>query len=399
MIQRNKRDRVTGRPVLNRGAATQKENLVRLVILTSFVLAFVVLGVTVGLKHTPDADETRYHLPATVQYMQQFPHLDLRDYRSASGPLPYILLSFWARVFGANVVSLRVAIMLFGMLTLLVVWAFLNEEKLKTQILITFFILLHPYFLFRSFSLYTVVPALFFGLLSLLLFKRYQASHLRPFLLIIYVLCSTAAVLTRQVYLSYTAGIALFALASRLPVVRNLVSREFKYSYGSVALMLFPALVLGLLILHWGGVTPPRFVGYAYSGLNFAHLDFIFVFLGFWYWPLFLDNLRRVPKWVYVIAGLVAIHLIWIPLYRVGPTNETLGVIGATYAWLVGRDLPFLLLKGSQIVLWLLGVMVFVILARRREEPYALISIVHFLIMLSVPLVWERYYFAAFPTV
>jgi hypothetical protein len=367
----------------------------------AFILAFLVVGLTVGLRHTPETDEIRYHLPATLQYMEQFPHLDLRNYQSASGPLPYVIFMFWARAFGANIVSLRVAVMLFGLLTLLVAWALLEGEKLSTRVLITLLLFLHPYFLFRSFSLYTVVPALFFGLLSLLMLRKYEANHPRYFFLLAYVICSTAAVTSRQVYLSYALGVPLFAMASRLPRVRNLFSHGVRHSYGSVVLMIVPVLILGLLVLHWGGLTPPMFASYNYSGVNFAHVDFMLVFLGFWFWPLCLDNLKRVPKWVYLVAALAAVHLIWtpLPLYKADPKESYLGVIGAVYTWLAGLNLPLLLLKTSQIVLWVLGVVILVLLGQQRDEPYALISLVHFVIMLSVPFVWERYYFAAFPTV
>lgn len=391
---------VSGGLMLNSERVRQRPISKRRVLLASLILLFVLLGVTIGLTHRPDADETLYHMPATLQYMQQFPQLDLRDYHSASGPLPYILLSFWARLFGSGMVSLRVAIMLFGMFSLVVLWRLLKDVTPGTQFLVTLFFFLHPYFLLRSFSLYTVAPAVLFGLLTLLFFEEHQAASRKHLVLLLYVLSASAAVLTRQEFLSYPLGLAIFASASRIPLGRRVFPQEARHSFLTLALMFVPVLILGLMLLYWGGSTPPRFSVYAGAGPNLGQIDFILLFLGFWYWPLFLDNFKLIPKWVYALALIIGIHLFWTPLYREiqiggGPG----GIIGAVYTWLVRLGFPVLLLKITQIVIWMLGVMVFSIVVRRRREPFALISIVHFLVMLAIPFVWERYYFAAFPAV
>ena len=376
-----------------------KRTPVRIVPLVLLLLVFVTLGVTVGLGHKTDADETQYHMPATLQYMQQFPHLDLKDYHSASGPFPYVLLSFWARIFGPGMLSLRVAIMIFGMLSLVVLWRLMNDESLGTQLLVTLFVFFHPYFLFRSFSLYTVAPATFFGLLSLLLFRQYQTGSRKLLVLFAYVLSASAAVLSRQEFLSYPLGVAIFALASKIPWAGRVFPQKTRYSYSSLALMFVPVVLLGLLILYWGGSNPPRFAGYFKSGPIFRQLDFVFLFLGFWYWPLFLDNIKLVPKWLFVVAFVIGIHLFFVPLHRASAAEGGMGVVGAVYTWLINLNFPLSLLKATQFIVWLIGVMVFSIIVRRRSEAYALIAVLHFLIMLSIPFVWERFYFAAFPAV
>jgi dolichyl-phosphate-mannose-protein mannosyltransferase len=358
---------------------------------------YVVVGLTVGLWHQPEGDEFRFHQPAALQFARQFPRFDLVHYSSASGPVPYILLSLWIKVFGGTLVSLRVAVALCGLIALFTLWRLLARESLWTMTATMLLIATNHYFLYHSFSLFTIVPALCFGLAGLFFFERWSERPERRGALIASTLMIAGAVLSRQLYLSYAVALVACAALAKLGFQKTPGLPARSPTWAELSILLIPLALLAGLFALWGGTTPPGFAQpfdskLGHSAIVLRQLDFMPLYLGCWFWPLAVENARKLVRWLPAAAGLLVLHVLRGPLQIVSPGSDTMGTIAKLCSDLYRHGIPLGVLQASEALLWGIGILVLIVLLRAAELPYRLVSIAHLGVLATIPQIFERFY-------
>lgn len=359
------------------------------------VIAYVAIGAGAGLRATPDVDERLYHLPATLQFARQFPRFDLVHYPSASGPLLYVLLSVWVKLFGGSLIGLRIAVALLGLASILMVWKLLARDPVGTAAMTLALIVFDPYFAFRSFSLFTIIPALFFGLLALAAFEAYREGRHPRVALAGCAVALAAAVLIRQDYFSYTLGLVTYAGARALADRGRPSPAGRPVAWVAPLILATPLVPMLALFRLWGGSTPPTFARYfGGSPIHLLQLDFVPIFFGFWFWPLAIDHWRSLPRWLPFVAVLLGLHLLLGPLYSWAPGDPqtVMGTIARLFGELRVRGLPVPLLELIQALVWAVGLLSLAALVQDLLRPATFVALGHLALLSTIPLVYERYY-------
>lgn len=187
-------------------------------------------------------DESQYYLPAIRQIHAHWPRLDLKeDSLSATAPgYPYFLAGV-SLITGTERLVLRMAnwIISLGVLMLLY-FAWPGGSGRTFAVLAILPLAASNFFVKSSANVVTDNPCLGLttaALLALLLQPTIRALGRAS-------LCSAAAVFVRQSQLWLLAPIALATLRAS--------GKRWRYLF-----LLPPTLVLGWLVLSWGGLTPP----------------------------------------------------------------------------------------------------------------------------------------------
>ncbi len=351
-----------------------------------------------GLDQPVDYDEIHHHLPSIRLFMKDWPSMPLSGYESASGPVPYWLWAGWGKWVGDSLVAFRLLTLLLASACVLLLALLARRETPDRRTLLFLLMVLQPYFIARAFSLYTLVPAFFFGLLALVAYDRSRDERASALWLGVYAAAAALAIWSRQFYLSYAVGIAASFLLERFGSRRS----HKRVWLRGVAVVL-PLAALAVLIWVWGGTTPPGYAGNASRGLNLMQVDFAFIFLGLWFLPVFLDNLTNLPKWWLLLGAFLALHMLAGPLYMADPAavglagNTVTGVIPKALLMLKQIGIPVLGLHIVQTVAWWAGFGIAWFFVSHIRQRYVLIALAHVGILLFVPHVWERYYLAVVP--
>ena len=165
-----------------------------------------------------DRDERYFHYPTTLAFVEQFPQLNLADYRSASTPLYYVLLAPLTFVVGSGVVPLRAANAAMGLACLLAVYAILARRGGALRaLLFSAIFMMSPYFLGPAIRLSTDNLSLLFALLALAMTGRQRREDkatgcTRGLSANVLILLS---ILTRQIYAWLVGVYALVMLWSQ----------------------------------------------------------------------------------------------------------------------------------------------------------------------------------------
>lgn len=366
----------------------------KIVVLLSACAPLIALAILTRLSHNPLVDERDWHLPAIEWFIEQLPRIDLRNYHTSSGPVPYIVWAALGKLFGVvDLRMLRLSTLLCSLGGVAILWRLLSRERSALMMCVLLLIVLNPYYLTYSLTIYTMVMSLLFALAGILAFER-ATENRRVALLALYSLFTALAVLSRQIYVSYALGaLSCLLLSGAWP----LDGSRTRTRAAGWALLLLPVVLLAILFLHWGGTTPPAQTHLTGTrGINLRQIDFLFIFLGFWCLPAYIDNFRRIPWQIQVAALVVSFHLLVTPLY-IAEVNVVEGFIAKLTLALSQRGVPLVLLRLSHMLLWTMGLSVLYLLAKTPKRFYLHIVAVHYCVLLFIPQVWERYYLPVVP--
>ena len=173
----------------------------RIAVLLLVYAPFVGLALLTRLSHNPLVDEWAWHLPTIERFAEQLPHIDIGNYHTSSGPVPYIIWGMLGKLFGVDLRVLRLSTLLCGLGYVTILWRLLSREKTAVLLCVLAMIALNPYGLTYSFTIYTMVMSLFFASAGILALERATESR-RVALLAVYSLFTALAVLSRQIYVS-----------------------------------------------------------------------------------------------------------------------------------------------------------------------------------------------------
>ncbi len=373
--------------------------------LLAYLALFATVAALIRLDQPTLIDETEWHIRAIAVFLADFPAVDIRNFGGvgiASGPVPYIIWAAWGKLLSlpGTLDALpwyRLVTLLASMGGVAVVWRMARDVAPSQQLLVVGFAALMPYYFLGSFTIYTQVIALSFGLAALLFYRAYLASA-RTVHLLAAVALAVLAVASRQVFLAYAVGL----LADH--VLRPWLSRApRRRTYArDLALLLIPVAVLGGLFILWGGtVPPPAYLAEESTRVNWLQPNFALIVLGFWFLPVWLQELKAAPVLAIVLALAFAANLLFAPHYAV-TSEEMDGVVPSLLQAAGDFGVPELVLRLGQAALCFGGILVLYravreVAAQVDDAQFAFAALAHLGVLMVVPLVWERYYLPVVP--
>lgn len=269
----------------------------------AFVVLFELLVMAAGTIVRPGwdlwSDETR--LVATVENFGGEIDLEkLRHYHQMSPPLPFIIYALWGRLFGFELVTLRILSVLIAVITYLVFHRLLF--KISDDGKIAFWsgalLVVQPYMIGLSIFVYTDMLTILFVLLCLWAFTRRRAFWMG--------LSLAMAVLTRQYAAFLTLALVIFfaleyGRAKRADTFRMLMA-------GLIAMLPY-----AVLVIFWGGLSPAFDArGRLLDGQLYFHpptltlyISLIFIYI----FPMLVwkrkEFYRCGSRWLFAAAGSV----------------------------------------------------------------------------------------------
>jgi hypothetical protein len=315
------------------------------------VLVFLIVVVPLILKPEIDIydarDETSFHYPTILNFLDQFPALELANYRSATTPLYHVILMFAAQLLGPSIVQLRLISSIFSLGCLLVFYGYLSKRgDSRKAFIFAALLLFSPYFIGPAVRLSTDNAALLLAIASIYTMEA-GSPNTKNFLLTNVFILGT--VLIRQVYAWLVGAYVLFN------IVRNKL-RGIQW-----VSMLFPTLIpiggLAYFVFLWDGLTPPPFAGHFSYGLNWDVPVFIVSLVGLyglffspWYFKLYKQDSRLLP--FVVLMGFAIGYLLLHPVSNQYPVVDGSIFYRGGALWLIASRLPNFL--SSAIVFWFL---------------------------------------------
>jgi hypothetical protein len=351
-------------------------------------LPFIGFILLTRLSFQPIVDEHLFHLKTIEHFASSFPYFNLKDYPSASGPLPYIVWVMMGKIIGFDLWKLRFLTVLISYLSGVFFYLMCRDEKIPFPLLKTLIFILFPYIFLYSFTIYTMNFTLFWEIFSLRYFLKYVESQSKGDLRW-GVIGSLALVFSRQIDVALPVGTLCFFLVEKR--LRNLAS-------------LFACLVpiggLLLLVIYWNGITPP-FCQTAFPlSFKFTQLTLLFTVFGFYLQPIGLLEGRKVKGWP---ASFFLLLIPYLLIFNVPYPEEGLGIV------YYGIDSVSRIFQGrlsliGPLYLGMVGGLVFYGIARSiRESPRPPLAsyILLFYILLNSfnSFVYERFYYFAWPLV
>jgi hypothetical protein len=319
----------------------------------ALALIFLVLVVPLALKSEIDIydarDEESFHYPTIRDFWDDFPSIDLANYRSATTPLYHIILALGARVMGLNVIPLRLFSALFSLGCLLVFYTYLSKrgDRLKA-FFFTALLLFSPYFIGPAIRLSTDNAGLLLALLAIYAME-FSAPTTRNFVLTNVLIL--AAVWVRQIYVWLLGAYVLF----------NLRRTEFALEGKTLIRLIWPTLIpivgLAYFVFLWKGLTPPPFAGHFSYGLNWDVPVFLVSLVGFYglfFSPWLLQLYRRKPGLLPFIVLMIfaAGYLLLHPVSNEYPLVDGSIFYRGGALWLIASRLPNFI--GSALLFWVL---------------------------------------------
>jgi hypothetical protein len=351
-------------------------------------LPFIGFTLFTRLSFQPIVDEHLFHLKAIGQIASSFPYFNLKDYSSASGPLPYIFWVMIGKVIGFDLWKLRFVTVLISYLSSVLFLRTCQDEKIPFPLLKTLIFVFFPYIFLYSFTIYTMIFTLFWEIFSLRYFLKYGRSPSKGDLLWGGI-GSLALVFSRQIDVALPAGILCFFLVeNRLKKLTSLLA------------CLVPIGGLLLLVIYWKGTTSPPFQARFPLSFKLTQFTLFLTVLGFYLQPIGFFEGKRLRGWpVFCFLLLIPCLLIFnvpypkeglgIVYYGIDLASKTfyggVSLIGPLYLGLVGGLVCYGIARGI----------------RESRKPPLVSYVLLFYLLLSGfnPLVYERYYYFSWPLV
>ncbi len=225
-----------------------------LAILALPFLAGVILlrGLTVHLDTFHAADETYWHYPTILAFVDQPDIFQNVTYESATTPLFHYLMAGVVRVAGKPLWGLRLVNVLFSFIAMALFWALLDRWRGNQPVdplPFALFAAVSPYFFGNAFIVTTDSLAILLIMAMLISLLDYVRMPSTP-ALVAAAMALCLATLTRQttISLSLVAGSAIIMADSSI--------KEKVAGLGAIVLALIP---FGLFVIHWGGFVPPHY--------------------------------------------------------------------------------------------------------------------------------------------
>ena len=363
------------------------------------LLPFVTVALIMGLDFRLVGDEGIFSVRVIEKFASTWPRLNLADYAVTSTPLAYILLTGWGKIVGFEIWKLRLLTSGVTFIAAYVFYKLCKGQRLPYPLVSAFSLLLLPYVFFLGFTIYPENFALLFGVGALYYYLMNGGS---PGRMVAGSVLATLAIYCRQSYIVLPATLLGVDLLRRL---RRESAPSDRRSYWRPLILSVPILMFIPVYLLWGGATPPMTrvgAGGWHFELTLAHLNYILMFVGFYFAPMLLRAqtvaLVRTGRYVWLVAlGLLAVYLTFpVQLNDVAGHSVVAGVV------IHGLDLVGRLTWGgvgaaAKLAIWGIGLLI--VLAEWSDGPWTEektclvgVALSYIGLMIVTPLVYERYY-------
>jgi hypothetical protein len=279
-----------------------------------------VFAIITGLGFPMVPDELHYHLRTVTQFAGQFPLPDLTWYPSASGPLPFYLISLWVKIWGLSLPVAR-SLSLIASFLALVMFDWTRRKLFLTGSFPTSLILCFTaYFVMASVCILSINYALL-AEIALMALAIVWLRNPHPFTMLGITLLLIVIAWSRVVSLVLAFPL-LWAIWQMKTGIGNKVA-----SSALIALGLCSFLPLYML---WHGFSPPAFnESYQVNILNPAQLTLTLCMLGLYLAPVAVSGIRRWGgMWAYgLFGGVVALLFPLDPTGNYGPVVRVLGLL------------------------------------------------------------------------
>lgn len=213
----------------------------------------------------------------------------IKSYNEMSTPLPFILYSFWGRIFNFRIQTLRIFSVLVAFITYLLFHklVFSIFKDIKISLLTTAFIVLHPYMVGLSVFVYTDMLAILFIILSCIAIREQK-----PIILSISLAC---CLLCRQYLIFFILAAGLYYL---IKYFNNKIDKHvIRKMLLSCIISMLPLAILGLL---WKGLSPENDLRNMYldEGYSFhpSYLNLYVCQLSIYLVPIILISWKKFYK-------------------------------------------------------------------------------------------------------
>ncbi|MBN1427530.1 MAG: glycosyltransferase family 39 protein [Anaerolineae bacterium] len=366
------------------------------------LLAMPLLGMLLltGLDFRLVRDEALYHIKVIDQFAGTPLLTAIADYPSASTPLPYLIWALYGKVVGFDVWKLRLLTAVVTYLTAVLFCIVCKRQGLPYPLVSTLTLIGMPYVFFYGHTFYTISFGMFFCVLALHFYLQQDLKHW-----LWGALFAGCAIYSRQYYLSLPLGMLLYRLVAN----RRQLIPDLRHNFGHWIAAGLPILTILPLFWLWKGMVPPLHQADHFVYPVAQHVNFFFIFVGFYFWPMIVSAraLQTLREKAIVCCVILVVLL---PLYAAFRLtySENYNAIGVANGLLVhgfdivGNRLGDWAAEAAKFGVWLVGLAI--ILAAVFDMPwedakYKLMALwAAFLAMIIMtPYVAERYYVLPLP--
>ena len=292
------------------------------ILIISIYIAFAAISLT---RLNPHLDEIDSHLPTTKIFYNNdiISAITSQDYKSASTPLPYIIVSTPLKIF--NITPTLFTARLFNILiSLITLFIFIRlcDGKKNNLIIPALILLFYPYFIKPSFAFFMSIYGLMFFLLFIYLIEKKTGINI-----FFSGLSLALAVLCQQFYLI----VFVFYIGYRL--YKEYFTESGSKSLLSLIYFLLPFILPLIVFVLWGGLTHRNYRSWG-TGFSFVNLTGVLVTLGSVLFPYMIFNIKEIK-----VRGLITLLFLSVLLvlfaFPVWVNQPTVGGIsGLTFNFL-----------------------------------------------------------------
>jgi 4-amino-4-deoxy-L-arabinose transferase-like glycosyltransferase len=362
-----------------------------------FSLIFLSLIAFISAKLPFRGDEK--HLVETIRlFANNFSFETLKNYPEVTPPFFFIFYALWAKIFGSTIESLRILTLIISLITWQLVFYLISlfVKKNIHVLLLSFLVVINPYFLGTSVFVFTDMLTIMLCLSAVILFLKDKY-----YLFLIF--CSLA-ILCRQYAIIFPLSIIAFSIINLF----NGKPINKRYIFGT-ALTFLPLLILFFI---WGNVAPlngiQKWIVLAPHFYNISYINTYITFSVVYLLPLIIVFLYKRIGLNFLNVAFALIICLIILQFPITPSAaailqtdiRTVGFAHIALIKLLGEEsLTLRIILG---VLLFVGCFINVVLIKyflkdiknkiyRREMIFIIIWILFLIIMPLSYQVWEKY--------
>lgn len=328
----------------------------------------------------------------------------IKNYPEVTPPFFFIFYAIWAKIFGLTIESLRILTLIISLVTWQLVFYLISlfVKKNIHVLLLSFLLIINPYFLGTSVFVFTDMLTIMLCLSAVILFLKDKYYSFLIF-------CSLA-ILCRQYAIIFPLSIIAFSII-------NLLNRKpinKRYIFGTI----FTFLPLMILFFIWGNIATSNGIQkWIVPTPHFYNVSYITTYVTFsvvYLFPLVITFLYKKMEFNLLNVGIALIVCIILLQFPIAPSAaaisqtdiRTVGFAHIALRKLLGEE--SLILKITLGLLLFIGCYINVVLIKyflmeiknkiyRKEMIFIIIWILFLITMPFSYQVWEKYLLLVLP--
>jgi len=364
--------------------------------------ALTIIGI-ISIKLPFRGDER--HIVETIRlFASNLSFETIKNYPEVIPPFFFIFYSFWAKIFGSTIESLRILTLIISLITwqlvLYLISLFVNKNI--HVLMLSLLVVINPYFFGTSVFVFTDMLTIMLCLSAVILFFKDK--------LYLFLIFSSLAILCRQYAIIFPLSIIAFSIINLL----NGKPINKRYIFGTI-LTFSPLLILFSI---WGNIAPANGIQkWIVPTPHFYNINYINTYITFsvvYLLPLIIVFLYKKIGFNLLNVGIALIICLTLLQFPIAPSAaailqtdiRTVGFAHIALIKLLGEE--SLILKITLGVLLFLGCYINVVLIRyflgdiknkiyRKEMIFIIIWILFLITMPFSYQVWEKYLILILP--